>query len=65
LLYNTCQNGLKYLGINTNEAVYFCNDVLNDMLPVSKCGFKTSLFTGDERSLLLHLDRDDCKKLRP
>ena len=34
------------------------------MLPASKCGFKTALFTGDERSLLLNLDRDECKKFR-
>ena len=65
LLYNVCVDGLKGLGINVSEAVYVGNDVLNDMLPASKCGFKTALFAGDERSLRLHLDRDDCKKFKP
>ena len=65
LLYDICANGLKDLGINTNEAVYVGNDVLNDMLPASKHGFKTALFAGDAHSLRLHLDRDDCKKFKP
>jgi putative hydrolase of the HAD superfamily len=31
--------------------LYVGNDLLNDVLPASKIGFRTALFAGDRRSL--------------
>jgi putative hydrolase of the HAD superfamily len=38
-------------GIRTEEVLYIGNDLLNDIVPASKIGFKTALFAGDKRSL--------------
>ena len=42
----------KY-GILEDEVLYVGNDLLNDIVPASKVGFKTALFAGDKRSLRL------------
>ncbi len=45
--------------IETPEALYVGNDMLNDILPAHELGFKTVLFAGDRRSLRLRDDRRD------
>lgn len=41
-------------GINPGEVLYVGNDLLNDIWPAQKVGFKTALFAGDARSLRMH-----------
>jgi putative hydrolase of the HAD superfamily len=43
----------KKYSIPVSQAVYIGNDMLNDILPAHKTGFKTILFAGDSNSLRL------------
>ncbi len=54
---------LEDMGIPTNSALYLGNDMLNDIYPAKKTGFKTALFAGDARSLRLRKDDPKCKNL--
>lgn len=45
--------------------LYVGNDMLNDILPAGKVGFKTALFAGDKRSLRLREDHPLCPKIKP
>ena len=40
-------------GIAAAETVFVGNDMLNDVMPASRAGFRTALFAGDQRSLRL------------
>ncbi len=42
--------------IKQDEILYVGNDMLNDVAAASKCGYKTALFAGDNRSLRLRND---------
>lgn len=42
---------LRTRRIAPDEALYVGNDMLNDILPARKLGFRTALFAGDRRSL--------------
>ena len=53
------------MGIPVNAALYLGNDMLNDIYPAQKVGFKTALFAGDARSLRLREDDPGCKNLSP
>ena len=44
-------NDLAERGIGSDEVLYVGNDMLNDMTPASRVGFRTALFAGDARSL--------------
>ena len=50
-LYELARQALASRGIGAEEILYVGNDMLNDMLPASKLGFRTALFAGDARSL--------------
>lgn len=41
------------------------NDMLNDVYPAQKAGFKTALFAGDRRSLRLREDDERCQNIQP
>jgi len=41
-------------GIHPGEVLYVGNDLLNDIWPAQKVGFRTALFAGDARSLRMH-----------
>jgi len=41
------------------------NDMLNDIMPAAKLGWQTTLFAGDQRSLRLRRDREECRMVRP
>ncbi|CAB1082782.1 Mannosylglucosyl-3-phosphoglycerate phosphatase [Olavius algarvensis Delta 1 endosymbiont] len=45
--------------------LYIGNDMLNDIYPAQKVGFKTALFAGDQRSLRLRADDSRCRDLNP
>lgn len=47
------------------EVLFIGNDMLNDVYPAQKAGFKTALFAGDRRSLRLRKDNEHCQNLEP
>jgi putative hydrolase of the HAD superfamily len=54
----------KY-GIRANEVIYVGNDMLNDITPAYKSGFKTALFAGDQRSLRLREGDERIENIAP
>ena len=52
-LYRQALAGLKEKGIEPHESLYVGNDMLNDIMPAARAGFRTALFAGDQRSLRL------------
>lgn len=52
-------------GIAPKQTLYIGNDMLNDIMPAAKLGFKTALFAGDKRSLRLRKDDESCKGVKP
>ncbi len=62
-LFQLAANRLKQKGIPARTVLYLGNDMLNDIYPAQKAGFKTALFAGDERSLRLRKDHPRCKNL--
>lgn len=51
--------------VDLRRAAYVGNDMLNDMWPASRCGCRTVLFAGDERSLRLREEDERCANLVP
>ncbi|GAB5410348.1 MAG: HAD family hydrolase [Balneolaceae bacterium] len=51
--------------IHPNEVLFVGNDMLNDIYPAQKIGFKTALFAGDRRSFRLRSDDVRCQSLEP
>jgi len=51
--------------IQPASVLYIGNDMLNDIFPAQKVGFKTALFAGDQRSLRLRADDPRCRELTP
>jgi len=62
-LFQLAAEKLQNMGIPVNAALYLGNDMLNDIYPAHKVGFKTALFAGDARSLRLREDDPRCKNL--
>ena len=54
---------LKDMDISTHSTLYIGNDMLNDIFPAKKVGFKTALFAGDDRSLRLRENHPKCQNL--
>lgn len=52
-LYEMAQETLAATGLSPSEVLYVGNDMLNDIWPASRVGFRTALFAGDRRSLRL------------
>jgi len=50
-LYLQAQQALEEIGIAPRQVLYVGNDMLNDVLPAGRVGFRTGLFAGDGRSL--------------
>ncbi len=62
-LFEVASLRLKDMNIPTDSVLYVGNDMLNDIYPAQKEGFKTGLFAGDARSLRLRPDEPVCKNL--
>lgn len=62
-MFQVAAGKLKNMDVPTHSAIYFGNDMLNDIYPAKKTGFKTGLFAGDARSLRLRENDPKCKDL--
>ena len=63
LLFKYAADRLKQKNIKPESVLYVGNDMLKDIYPAKKAGFKTALFAGDKRSLRLRKDNPLCKNL--
>lgn len=59
-LFEVASTRLEDMNIPTDSVLYVGNDMLNDIYPAQKTGFKTGLFAGDARSLRLRQDEPTC-----
>jgi len=50
-LYEMAAERLREHGIESGQTLYVGNDMLNDVMPAARVGFRTALFAGDRRSL--------------
>lgn len=65
-MFETCLDAIQQnQGVQSHQILYVGNDMLNDILPASKTGFRTALFAGDARSLRLRSDEAACRGLEP
>ncbi len=64
-MFETAAKRLGDMDIPAHSVLYIGNDMLNDVLPAVKTGFKTALFAGDARSLRLRKDHPECQNLSP
>jgi len=64
-LFDLARDSLSRRGISPGEVIYIGNDMLNDILPAQRAGFRTALFAGDARSLRLRDGDDRVKAIRP
>jgi len=64
-LFKKLASKLREKQITPKEILYVGNDILNDILPAKKAGFRTALFAGDKRSLRLREDNLLCKGVSP
>jgi len=62
-LFEAASLRLKNMNIPTDTVLYVGNDMLNDIYPAQRAGFKTGLFAGDGRSLRLRSDVPVCENL--
>jgi len=62
-LFKTASTRLEDMNIPTDSVLYVGNDMLNDIYPAQKTGFKTGLFAGDARSLRLRQDEPTCSEI--
>jgi putative hydrolase of the HAD superfamily len=64
-LFQAAADALKKMNIQTQAVLFMGNDMLNDIFPAKRIGFKTALFAGDKRSLRLRKDDPRCRNLSP
>ncbi|UCD56339.1 MAG: HAD hydrolase-like protein, partial [Candidatus Hydrogenedentota bacterium] len=65
LAFEQARTRLRAMKIEPNQVLYVGNDVLNDMIPARKVGFKCVLFAGDRESLTLRENHTECAGFRP
>jgi putative hydrolase of the HAD superfamily len=65
LAFELARSRLKAMGVKPSRVLYVGNDVLNDMIPARRVGFRCVLFAGDAQSLTLREDRAECAGFRP
>jgi len=62
-LFEAAAAALAQMGIAPAQVLYTGNDMLKDILPAVRAGFRTALFAGDRRSLRLREDEPACRNL--
>lgn len=65
LAFECTRERLRRMGIEPARVLYVGNDVLNDMVPARRVGFKCVLFAGDRESLTMREDRPECAGFEP
>jgi putative hydrolase of the HAD superfamily len=63
-LFERAAARLAALGIQAGEVLYVGNDMLKDIVPAQKAGFRTALFAGDRRSLRLREEEGQAPEIR-
>ena len=56
---------LRGRSIEPQDVLFVGNDMLNDIFPAARAGFRTALFAGDARSLRLRVDDGRVSKIVP
>ena len=64
-LFERARDVLAQQGTAPSAALFIGNDMLKDVYPASRVGFRTALFAGDERSLRLREDDPRVATLKP
>ncbi len=64
-LFLKAKKNLKSKNISEKSALYVGNDMLKDIMPAQKAGFRTALFAGDKRSLRLRKKDMRCQNINP
>ena len=66
MLYEVLRDRVKSKEIfGLENILYVGNDMLKDIYPADKLGFRTALFAGDERSYKTRSDDARCKNVKP
>lgn len=55
-MYEAARRRLNQRGVAPEETLYIGNDLLNDVRPANRVGFRSALFAGDRRSLRRRVD---------
>jgi putative hydrolase of the HAD superfamily len=53
------------MGIEPPQTLYVGNDMLKDITPASRIGFRTALFAGDARSFRMRENDERVKDFQP
>jgi putative hydrolase of the HAD superfamily len=64
-LYEMARDELAARGVRPESVLYVGNDVLNDVVPAGRVGFRAALFAGDARSLRLRRDEPQWDGTQP
>jgi putative hydrolase of the HAD superfamily len=64
-LYRVAEEVLATRGVAPGEILFVGNDMLNDITPPARRGWRTALFAGDARSLRLREGDRRCRGIRP
>ncbi|MBW1890814.1 MAG: HAD family hydrolase [Deltaproteobacteria bacterium] len=64
-LFQLAKKRLERRAVSPADVLYVGNDMLNDIMPAKKIGFKTALFAGDRRSLRLRENDERCRGVIP
>lgn len=64
-LFEAASKTLASMGVSPGEVLFIGNDMLNDIMPAQRVGFRTALFAGDRRSLRLREDDARIAKTVP
>jgi putative hydrolase of the HAD superfamily len=64
-LYECMARQLKIQQLSPPQCLYVGNDMLNDIMPAKRAGFKTVLFAGDTRSLQLRTQHPKVQGVQP
>lgn len=64
-LFQRAKQDLSSRGIDADQILYVGNDMLNDVMPAQRLGFRTALFAGDARSLRLRENDPRVRNVSP
>lgn len=65
ILFAAAAEALAARGVAPGQTLYVGNDLLNDICPAARLGFRTALYAGDARSLRLREGEPLCRGVEP